>query len=141
MVCVIYLYKYRYTGLTIKPFWGMLRKMKTATLAHLGSPPAAYRRLQRILARTSWICHGTLVCRPLLRRSGGRQVKKGPYYLWTCKVKGQTQSQALSKEQYQLLAHAIANRRNLQRTLDQMCALSLKTILKTVPGVRKRKLL
>ncbi len=113
--------------------------MNAPTLADLGNPPAAYLRLQGMLTRTSWICHGTLVCRPLIRRSRGRQVKKGPYYLWTCKVKGRTQSQALSKEQYCLLAQAIANRRKLQRALDRMCVLSLKTILKTVPGVKRRK--
>jgi hypothetical protein len=113
--------------------------MNSATLAHLGLPPAAYQQLQQQLARTSWICHGTLVCRPLIRRVRGRRVKKGPYYLWTCKVSGRTQSVALSKAQYHLLAQAIANRRKLQQTLDRMGMLSLKTILKTIPGVKKRK--
>jgi hypothetical protein len=113
--------------------------MNFATLANLGLPPAPYRQLQQRLARTSWICHGTLVCRPLIRRVGGRRVKKGPYYLWTCKVKGRTQSLALSQGQFQLLAQAIANRRKLQQIIDRMGALSLKTILKTIPGVKKRK--
>ena len=113
--------------------------MNSPTLADLGLPPAAYLQLQHQLARTSWICHGTLVCRPLIRRVGGRRRKKGPYYLWTCKVRGRTQSVALSQGQYHLLAQAIANRRKLQQTLDRMCTLSLKTILKTIPGVKKRK--
>ena len=63
----------------------------------------------------------------------------GPYYLWTCKVNGRTQSLALSQAQYHLLAEAIANRRKLQQTIDRMGTLSLKTILKTIPGVKKRK--
>ena len=113
--------------------------MNLPTLAELGTPPPAYQRLQQRLAHTSWICHGSLVCRPLMRRIRGRQVKKGPYYLWTCKVKGRTRSQALSKDQYRLLAQAIANRRRLQQILDQMGALSMKVILKTVPGVKRRK--
>jgi len=113
--------------------------MNSPTLADLGLPPAPYRQLQQRLARTSWICHGTLVCRPLIRRVRGRPVKKGPYYLWTCKVSGRTQSVALSQTQYHLLAQAIANRRKLQQTLDRMGTLSLKTILKTIPGVKKRK--
>jgi hypothetical protein len=113
--------------------------MNSPTLANLGLPPAAYRQLQQRLARTSWICHGTLVCRPLIRRLRGRRVKKGPYYLWTCKLNGRTQSLALSQAQYRLLAEAIANRRKLQQTIDRMGTLSLKTILKTIPGVKKRK--
>lgn len=113
--------------------------MNSPSLADLGLPTAAYKQLQQRLARTSWICHGTLVCRPLIRRVGGRPVKKGPYYLWTCKVNGRTQSLALSQAQYHLLAQAIANRRKLQQTIDRMGALSLKTILKTIPGVKKRK--
>jgi hypothetical protein len=109
------------------------------TWADLGAPPPSYQRLQDSLRQTGWLCHGTLVCRPLLRRIGRRQVKKGPYYLWTCKVKARTLCLALSKAQYQLLAQAIANNRRLQKTVERMQALTLKTILKKVPGVRKRK--
>jgi hypothetical protein len=105
----------------------------------LGAPPPAYQRLQQALGQTGWICHGTLVCRPLWRRIGGRRVKKGPYYLWTCKVKARTLCLALSQAQYQVLAQAIENNRRLHKTLERMQALTLKTILRKVPGVRKRK--
>ena len=109
-------------------------------LADLGSQPSsAYQPLQEQLAQTSWICQGSLVCRPLLRRVRGRKVKKGPYYLWTCKQKGKTVCVALSKPQYRLLAQAIQNNRRLQRILERMQALTLKTILRNVPGVKKRK--
>jgi hypothetical protein len=108
-------------------------------LAALGSPPPAYLRLHDQLRRTGWIAQGTVVSRPLLRRVRGRQVKKGPYYLWTCKFKGQTLSVALSQAQYQALAQAIDNNRRLHRIVERMQALTLKTILKRVPGVRKRK--
>lgn len=110
-----------------------------STLSDLGAPPRAYQRLQSQLRQTSWICQGTLVCRPLIRRIGGRKVKKGPYYLWTCKVKGQTACLSLSQTQYHILAQAIANNRRLQKILQQMHALSLKLILQKTPGVRKRK--
>ncbi len=113
--------------------------MNPPTLADLGPPPAAYQRLQDQLCRTSWICQGTLVSRPLIRRIRGRQVKKGPYYLWTCKVKGRTVCRALSKAQYRTLAQAIANHRKVQKTLGRMHSFSLKTILKSIPGVKKRK--
>lgn len=111
----------------------------SASLAQLGVPPPPYQRLQDQLRQTSWVCQGTVVARPLLRRVGGRSVKRGPYYLWTCKVKGRTLCVALSKAQYQVLTQAIANHRRLQRTLERMQALTLKTILKKVPGVKKRK--
>jgi hypothetical protein len=130
--------------LTSKLFLATLSKifMPTAlpsALAHLGTPPPAYRDLQRQLRHTSWICQGTLVARPLIRRVAGRKVKKGPYYLWTCKVKGRTVCLALSKTQYRLLAQAIANHRRLHQILERMQAFSLKFILQNTPGVKKRK--
>lgn len=79
------------------------------------------------------------MARPLIRRVRGRTVKKGPYYLWTAKTKGKTVCVALSQAQYELLSQAIENNRRLLQTLEQMQALTLKTILKKVPGVRKRK--
>jgi hypothetical protein len=105
----------------------------------LGPPPPAYQRLQSQLAQTSWICQGTLVCRPLLRRVAGRLVKKGPYYLWTSKRKAKTVCVALSQAQYRLLARTIANHRRLQKTLEQMHKLTFKTVLQKVPGVARRK--
>ena len=108
-------------------------------LEELGPLPPAYQQLQAQLAQSSWICPGTLVCRPLWRRVQGRTVKKGPYYLWTSKLKGKTVCLALSRPQYQLLAQAIQNHRRLQKTLERMQALTRKTILRKVPGVRKRK--
>jgi hypothetical protein len=69
----------------------------------------------------------------------GRKVNKGPYYLWTSKVKAKTLCVALSQAQYRALAQAIANNRKLQKTLQRMQTLTLKTVLKKLPGVRKRK--
>jgi hypothetical protein len=108
-------------------------------LAALGPWPPAYERLRLQLGQTPWICHGTLVCRPLRRQRQGRSVTLGPYYLWTCKVKGQTQCVALSQAQYRLLAQAIKNHRQLSHLIEQMQRLTLKTILRHVPGVKKRK--
>jgi len=108
-------------------------------LAHLGPAPPAFENLRRQLAETAWICQGTVVCRSLRRRVRGRLVQKGPYYLWTCKVQGRTICVALSPAQYVLLAQAIKNHRQLQKIVAQMQRLTLKTILKKVPGVKKRK--
>ena len=108
-------------------------------LADLPPLPAASQRLQAQLTQSPWICQGSLVCRPLLRRVGRRKVRKGPYYLWTCKLKGKTVCVALSRSQYHLLAQAIRNTRRTQKLLERMQALTLRTILRKVPGVRKRK--
>jgi len=117
---------------------GFLTTMKTAS-DPLGPLPPAYERLRRQLAQTAWLCQGTLVCRSLIRHVAGRKVAKGPYYLWTSKVKTKTVCLALSKEQYGHLAKAIANNRKVQKTLHRMQQLTLKNLLKKVPGVRKRK--
>jgi hypothetical protein len=101
--------------------------------------PPAYERLRQQLGQTPWICQGTVVCRPLLRQRQGRLVKQGPYYLWTCKVQGQTQCVALSKAQYCAVGQAIKNNRKVGQILEKMQRLTLKTILRTIPGVNKRK--
>ena len=109
------------------------------SLAHLGPIPPAVQNLRRQLAETAWICQGTVGSRSLTRRVRGRSVQKGPYYLWTCKVQGRTVCVALSQAQYLLLAQAIENHRQLQKTVERMQRLTLSTILKKVPGVKKRK--
>ena len=108
-------------------------------LADLGPHPSIYQHLREQLAQTPWICQGSLVCRPLLRQVRGRKIKKGPYYLWTCKVQGKTMCVALSQPQYQLLTQAINNNRHIQKILERMQALTMKTVLRKVPGVKKRK--
>ncbi len=116
------------------------KKMKTtASLDQLGPAPGRYRQLRTKLGQTPWICQGTVVCRPIRRFVQGRKVQRGPYYLWTTKVRGQTVCLALSQAQYQLLAQAIENNRQVQKILEHMQTLTMKTILKKIPGVRKRK--
>ena len=105
----------------------------------LGSPPAAYARLLAGLARSGWIGHGTVVCRSLRRKVGGRWVDKGPYYLWTTKRQGKTVCYALSKAQYEVAKETIKANRHAMETLGKMQTLTLQQILKKMPGVTKRK--
>jgi|SRR6185369_2077348 hypothetical protein len=114
-------------------------KTSPSTLAHLGPLPKTYQALRDQLATTTWISQGTLVCRPLLRKRGRRTIKKGPYYLWTAKHKGKTLCLSLSQAQHRLLAQAIQNNRRLQKLIERMHALTMQTILRQVPGVKKRK--
>jgi cyclopropane fatty-acyl-phospholipid synthase-like methyltransferase len=63
----------------------------------------------------------------------------GPCYQWTRKVKGKTVSVALSKEQFQWLQAAIAQWREVQRTLREMQRLSRQVLFETVPHPPRRK--
>lgn len=112
--------------------------MKTMN-PELPPPPPAYQAWAAQLGRAGWICQGTLVRRGLRRRRQGRWVVLGPYYMWTCKVAGKTVAHALSREQYDILKTVIAANRQIHKTIARMQTLTLATILKNVPGVKKRK--
>jgi hypothetical protein len=114
--------------------------MPSKTKKHpLGTPSFAYATLLARLAQTGWICQGTVVCRPLRRRIDSKWVNKGPYYLWTGKHQGKTICHALSKAQYDAAAKAIEANRQVIGTLARLQALTLARILKTLPGVQRRK--
>jgi hypothetical protein len=114
-------------------------RMHSDTGSPLGPLPASYKKLQTRLAQPGWICQGTVVCRPLHRKIGGQWVEKGPYYLWTCKYQGKTVSHALSKTQYQVAKKAIEANRKVMGVLAKLQTMTIQTILRQVPGVRKRQ--
>ena len=90
-----------------------------------------YARLHACLAAPGWISEGYVQ-----DRGPGAG---GPCYQWTRKVKGKTVSVALSKEQYEWLAAAIANWRTVQTTLKAMQQLSRSVLLTTLPDTQRRK--
>jgi len=90
-----------------------------------------YACLSACLAKPGWISEGSAQ-----DRGPGAG---GPCYQWTRKVKGKTVSVALSKEQYEWLAAAIANWRTVQTTLKAMQQLSRTVLFTTVPGAPRRK--
>jgi hypothetical protein len=90
-----------------------------------------YALVNACLAQPGWISEGSVQ-----DRGPGAG---GPCYQWTRKVKGKTVSVALSQEQYEWLASAIANWRTLQTTLKAMQRLSRKVLFATVPGTQRRK--
>jgi hypothetical protein len=110
------------------------------TTAHaLGPHPPAYEKLLARLAHSGWFCDGTVVCRTLRRKVAGKWVNKGPYYLWTAKREGKTVCHALSQKQYHAARQAIEAGRKVRNILEKLQSMTLKTILKKVPGVAKRK--
>jgi hypothetical protein len=90
-----------------------------------------YACLRACLAKPGWISEGSAQ-----DRGPGAG---GPCYQWTRKVKGKTVSVALSKEQYEWLAEAIANWRTVQATLKAMQQLSRSVLFTTIPGTPRRK--
>jgi len=105
--------------------------MQTQKTFDLRQREAQYGQLKAKLGQTGWISQGYVQ-----DRGPGAG---GPCYQWTRKVKGKTVSVALSKEQYHWLKQAIANWRELQRTLKQMQQLSRQVLFETVPGTQRRK--
>jgi hypothetical protein len=90
-----------------------------------------YDRLRARLAKVGWISQGYAQ-----DRGPGAG---GPCYQWTRKVKAKTVSVALSKEQYEALAVAIENWRELKAILQEMQALSRQMIFETLPNPPQRK--
>ena len=97
-----------------------------------------YQRLCRQLARSEWICQGSVMQRSYQRPAGNGLKTYGPYYAWTRKVANKTVTVALSLAQYHALQSAIAQQRRLEGVLAQMRRLSEKIIFATTLGVPKR---
>lgn len=105
--------------------------MRTSEPSPLAQWERRYEQLRKSLARAGWISQGYVQ-----DRGPGAG---GPCYQWTRKVKGKTVSVALSKEQYEWLARAIAQWRQLQATLKEMQRLSRQVLFETVPHPPRRK--
>jgi len=98
---------------------------------HLPQWEARYARLRERFKHLGWISEGYVQ-----DRGPGAG---GPCYQWTRKVRGKTVSVALSREQYEWLRTAIANWREVQRTLKEMQRLSREVLFTTVPHPPRRK--
>lgn len=105
--------------------------MKVAPEQNLAQWNARYAQLRDRLAQTGWISEGYVQ-----DRGPGAG---GPCYQWTRKVKGKTVSVALSQEQFEWLARAIKEWRQLQATLKEMQRLSRQVLFQTLPHPPRRK--
>lgn len=92
---------------------------------------AEYRRLLKSLSRTGPVSHGYVQ-----DRGPGAG---GPCYQWTRKERGKTVSVALSKEQFEAMREAIANWREVQRTLKRMEQITRSIIFSSMPDTKRRK--
>ena len=91
-----------------------------------------YQRLRQKLARTGYISQGSV-----LDRSKLRPARFG--YQWTRKVKGKTVTVALTKAEFKSLGRAIANERQLTRTIRQMEQLSRRILFENRSQSTRRK--
>ena len=100
--------------------------------ARLSALQRQYQSLCARLAATGYISQGSVLDRSTLNppRSG---------YQWTRKVARKTITVALSPEQFHSLRTAIENRRNLEKTIEQMEKLSRQILFKTLPDTRRRR--
>lgn len=92
----------------------------------------------RQLAVGGLIAQGSLVKRWYDRTLNGQKHHYGPYYCWTRKIEGKTQTLALSKAQAQQLRTALAARRRVRRILAMLYAASESLLITHMPGVTKR---
>jgi hypothetical protein len=91
-----------------------------------------YDRLRQNLARTGYISQGSV-----LQRSPATSGRSG--YQWTRKVAQKTVSVSLSVDQYAALKKAIANERQLWRTVQQMERISRQIIFGSTTDTHRRK--
>jgi hypothetical protein len=98
----------------------------------LAALQAEYRRLRQRLARIGYISQGSVQQRTVATsgRSG---------YQWTRKVAQKTVSVALSPPQYEAMKQAVANERELWKTIQEMERVSRRIIFASVPDTRRRK--
>ena len=98
------------------------------------------RVLQR-MAKLGPVLQGTITPRTILRedpQAPGKQKEYGPYYQWIWKRDGKTVTVNLSPGQAKVYQKAIDEHRKLEALLDELRALSLKTLETTTEGVQKR---
>jgi len=68
-----------------------------------------------------WFTCGKLTC----RCAGDPKQRHGPYYHWTRKIAGKTQSRILPTSVLPLVRQAIRNHRHLEQVIDKMRDLSV----------------
>jgi len=91
-----------------------------------------YARLGRALARVGYISQGSVQ-----QRSVATSGRSG--YQWTRKIRGTTVSVALSRQQFEALKEAVANKRALCKTVQKMERISRQIIFQTCADTRRRK--
>jgi hypothetical protein len=104
----------------------------TARHPSIGRLQREYDRLRQSLARIGYISQGSVLQRTVA--SSGRSG-----YQWTRKREGKTISVSLSQEQYEAMKQAVANERELWKTIQQMEKVSRQILFESHPDTSRRK--
>jgi len=108
-------------------------------------PQQHYRQLKSTLLGIGYFRRGSLVKRfmvcgkPSCACHGTPPRLHGPYYQWTRKVKGKTQTVFFTREQAELLSGWIAAGRDLDHIIAQMERLSLRVTDRLLRELAPRK--
>lgn len=94
---------------------------------------AAYPALRDLVKAAPALAIGTVIKLPPSSPTANR------HYIWTRKINGKTQTQALSKVQYVAFKQAISMNRKVEKQLKFIREISARELLETIDGVRKRK--
>jgi len=106
--------------------------MNNKNFPSLADLKSHYQRLRTRLAHIGYISQGS-VCQRSVSTSG----RSG--YQWTRKHRGKTVTVCLSEEQFKELKQAVANERELWRTVQEMEKVSRQILFQTLPDTRRRK--
>ncbi len=101
-----------------------------------------YSKLVERLGKTSLILQGTITERTIVRadlKHPERNKICGPYYQWTFKEGGKTNTINLTASQAKVYQKAINQNRLMKKTLLRMQELSLRILEATTTGVKRRK--
>ena len=125
-------------------FWSttdglILKVLNMNTIKRKEELQKQYEQLKNKLALIGPICQGSVIKRHYNRNVQGKQTLYGPYYSWTKKVANKTVTVALSIDQYQHMANAVAAHRKVEVILKKMCAISEELVILQATGVTTRK--
>ena len=101
---------------------------------------ARYERLKASVAAVGLVQQGSITERIDQRPDAqGRLRQRGPYYQWTFKRAGKTQTVNLTREQARQWRQALRNQRKLEKTMHEMRRVSLAILQATTQRVPTRR--
>lgn len=98
-----------------------------------GKSPDPYPALVDMVREAPALVLGTVIKLP------PSSATANPCYIWTRKINGKTETQALSKAQYVAFKKAIARNREVEKQLKLIREISTRGLLASIDGVKKRK--
>jgi hypothetical protein len=99
-----------------------------------GTPQATYNKLKREVLQLGFVCLGSIVRRRVRCGKPGCACRRskahghGPYYYWTRKVNGKTETRMLTEAEVSQYNAGIRNHRRLENLIERMREVSLMAL-------------